>query len=218
MDARERIGEFEDAIGAKIGGAIAGLWTALPGIVDSFNPAAMTCSVQPAIQGIVTGRDRSTSAVNLPLLTDVPVLFSSGGGCIFTFPIVAGDECLVIFASRHIDAWWQAGGVQAPMSARMHSLSDGFAIVGPRSVPRVPVNISMTAAELRSLDGNSKISLAPAGGVVSIVAPGGVQITTPMLRVSGDVISGPGTGTSLNTHRHRDVTTGSGTSGLPTGV
>ncbi|MFW8450019.1 Gp138 family membrane-puncturing spike protein, partial [Klebsiella pneumoniae] len=65
-------------------------------------------------------------SVNLPLLVDVPVVFPRGGGCTLTFPVKPGDECLVIFADRCIDFWWQSGGIQEPVDERMHDLSDAF--------------------------------------------------------------------------------------------
>lgn len=83
------------------------VWTALPGIIQTFDAGALTCEVQPAIKGRVTQEDGSIQLVNMPLLLDCPVVFPHGGGCSLTFPIKAGDECLVVFASRGIDYWWQ---------------------------------------------------------------------------------------------------------------
>lgn len=85
------------------------VWTALPGIIQKFDAGALTCEVQPAIKGRITQEDGSIQLVNMPLLLDCPVVFPHGGGCSLTFPIKAGDECLVVFASRGIDYWWQLG-------------------------------------------------------------------------------------------------------------
>ncbi|MGC8050122.1 Gp138 family membrane-puncturing spike protein, partial [Salmonella enterica] len=76
-----------------------------------------------------------------------------------TFPVAQGDECLVVFASRCIDSWWQSGGIQEQAELRMHDLSDGFAILGFRSQPRALSNISTTSAQLRSDDGATFIDL-----------------------------------------------------------
>jgi hypothetical protein len=84
---------------------------------------------------------------------DVPVIFPRGGGCTLTFPVKAGDECLLIFADRCIDFWWQNGGVQKPVDLRMHDLSDAFAIVGPQSQAHKISGISTSAAQLRTDDG-----------------------------------------------------------------
>ena len=135
MDRRERWAEPVEALRAALDGRQAEMWTALPGIVQSFDPAAMTVSVQPAVAGRISDEAGKASSVDLPILPDVPVVFPGGGGFALTFPVAAGDECLVVFASRCIDAWWQSGGVGEPMEPRMHDLSDGFALVGVRSQP-----------------------------------------------------------------------------------
>ena len=115
MDRRERSCTEEEAIRAAFDGMAAGLWTAMPAIVQSFDPAKMTLVAQPAIKGRVRGKDGTISFVEMPLLVDVPVLFPSGGGFSLTFPIAQGDEALIVFADRCIDAWWQSGGIQQPM-------------------------------------------------------------------------------------------------------
>jgi len=109
--------------------------------------------------------------VALPLLLDCPVVFPRGGGCTLTFPVAEDDECLVVFASRCIDAWWSAGGVQVQSEFRMHDLSDGFAIPGPYSQATKISNISTTAAQLRSNDGEAYLQLNPTSHEIDIVTP-----------------------------------------------
>ncbi|WP_413206709.1 Gp138 family membrane-puncturing spike protein, partial [Rhodospirillum sp. A1_3_36] len=140
-------------------GRQAEIWTALPGIIQSYDPLAITVTVQPSLKGILTdGRGKATE-VTLPLLVDVPVCFPCGGGFTLTFPIKPGDEAMVVFSSRCIDSWWQSGGIQDQAEQRMHDLSDGMAIVGLRSQPRVlnpvadPENV-----QLRSDDGEQHIT------------------------------------------------------------
>ena len=165
------------------------LHTALPGIIQSFDPARMTCSVQPAIRGAIVQPSGQAQAVDLPLLVDCPVVFPGGGGYVLTYPLKAGDECLVVFSERCIDAWWQSGGVQAAAEYRLHDLSDGFVIPGPRSQPHVVAGgVGMTGAELRTDSGTTVLRLK--GSAIEIVAPGGITMTTPTLTVTGDVISG----------------------------
>lgn len=136
-----------------------GIWTALPGIVQKVNFTAMTCEVQPAIKATIVNDDGSQQLVSLPLLVDVPIVFPSAGGFTMTFPMAAGDEVLVVMASRCIDAWWQQGGVQPPMEARMHDLSDGFAIPGPRSQPRVIGAINSSKLQIRNDAGTVYLSV-----------------------------------------------------------
>ncbi len=63
---------------------------ALPGIVQSFDPDAVTAVVQPAIRSVEKDNDGNRITKNYPLLVDVPVVFPRGGGCTLTFPVKAG--------------------------------------------------------------------------------------------------------------------------------
>lgn len=158
------------------------LRVSLPGIVQSFDPETCTCTVQPAIAG---------QGVDETLLMDVPVIFPRGGGCTITFPVKAGDECLVIFSDRCIDFWWQNGGVQEPVDPRQHDLSDAFALVGPQSQAQKISNISTSTLQMRTDDGAAYIELDPNSQAVNVVAPGGFNVTTPLATFSKAVtISG----------------------------
>lgn len=165
MDRRERFDDPVEALRAAMDGRLAEVWTALPGIVQSFDAQAQTVSVQPAIKGRVTRADGAVVSVTLPLLVDVPVIWPSGGGFTLTFPLAAGDEALVVFASRCIDAWWQSGSVQEPLSPRQHDLSDGIAFVGPRSQARRLPGISTENVQLRTDDGTTYLEITPGGKV-----------------------------------------------------
>ena len=223
MDRLERMDPYEAAVLSAITGRLADVWTSLPGIVESFDPEAQTAVIQPAVQARVTNPNGSREWVTLPLLQDCPVFFPSGGGVTFTFPVSAGDECLVVFASRCIDAWWQSGGVQPQAELRMHDLSDGFAFVGVRAKPNVPGGISTTAAELRSADGAVKVSLNPASGAVTVTAPGGIVLSgdtqvNGTLDVTGDITTPADVmagNISLKNHKTSLVTPGTGQGGPP---
>lgn len=224
MDSRERYDDQEVMLRTMLGGLQHGIWTALPGSIVSFDADAVTASVQPGVAGVITGQDGATSTANLPVLTDVPVVFPRGGGCTLTFPVAAGDECLIVFACRSIDAWAQSGGVQPPSNARKHDLSDAFAIIGPMSQANKISGISTSTTQLRSNDGSTFVELDPTGQVVNVTAPGGMTITTPTLHITGDVnvdktvtatTDVVGGGISLKTHVHTGVTSGSSASGPP---
>lgn len=229
MDRRERYNDPEETTRMALDGAAAQLWVALPAIVESVDFAKMTLSAQPALTGSQNSPNGSTSAVNMPLLVDVPIVFQGGGGYTITMPIAKGDECLIVFADRCIDAWWQSGGVQAPMEARMHDLSDGFAFIGPRSQPKVVPDISPSNIQIRSDDGTVFVEIDKTGKV-NITAPTSVTVTSPSttitgtLHVNGAVTTGStivatgnvtGAGISLNSHTHGGVTPGSGSTGVP---
>lgn len=217
LDKRERIDDPLEGLSVALNGWQSKIQTAVPGIIQSFSPDDMTCTVQPAIGGQVRDEAGALTGTELPLLVDCPVQFPAGGGCTLTFPVRSGDECLVVFSSRCIDAWWQSGGIQAQPELRMHDLSDGFALLGFRSQPRVIHGISATATQLRSDDGAAFVEVNPTSHAITLTAPGGATINGDVqvngkVTTTGDVKAGT---ISLQGHRTSGVTPGSGTSGVP---
>ncbi len=176
MDRRERIADSEEMLRMALGGLQGTLWTALPGIIDSFDADAMTCKVQPAVGGSRLMQNGDLVEVQMPLLLDCPVVFPGGGGATLTFPIKPGDECLVVFASRCIDSWWQLGGVRGQAEIRMHDLSDGFVLAGVRSQPR-KFSVSTTAAQLRSDDGAAYVEINPTSHKIKALTSGDIEAT-----------------------------------------
>lgn len=220
MDRAQLLNDAEEAQRLVLDGRQSTIWSAMPCIVTKVDFAAMTLEAQPAIQGTIEDESGAKQSVNLPLLVDVPIVFPSAGGFTITMPIAVGDEVLVVFASRCIDAWWQSGGIQRPMEARMHDLSDGFAIPGPRSQPNVIEGISETALQIRNDAGTSYVELS-ADGKIKLVTPSEIQVTGNLrvsgtVVVSGDVVAhSETTPVSLAVHIHSGVTTGGGNSGPP---
>lgn len=222
MDRDQLYGDPEEAWRIPFAGSQAGIWTAMPGIVQSVDWDEMTASVQPAIQGTATDENGVVTAHNLPLLIHVPIIFPQAGGFALTLPLAAGDEVLIVWANRCIDAWWQQGGIQLPIEARMHDISDGFCIPGPCSKPNAIPSVSSTNAQLRTKDGTASIEITP-GGAVNITAPGGFTVNgngtvNGNLNVTGNLTGGTVKEglIELGTHKHTGVTTGTGTSGGPT--
>lgn len=151
---------------------------AIPGIVQSFDPAAQTCVVQVAIQERVmlsSTNDPKDLTSYVPTsqtikpLKDVPVVMPHAGGWSMTLPIQQGTECLLVFADMCIDGWWQSGNVSPQMDRRRHDLSDAFALFGPWSQPKRLANYSTRSMQLRSDDGTTVIDLAE--GAVTVTAP-----------------------------------------------
>lgn len=187
MNRLERFDDPEAAMLAVLRGWQAGLYTAMPAIIDSFDPDKETCEAHITIQAKVTDRNGVESWQSLPKLVDVPVVFPGGGGYTLTFPVGAGDEALIVFASRCIDAWWQSGGVQVQADLRMQDLSDGFAFVGIKSQPRVLAGgVKTTGAQLRSDDGLNYVEVG--AGTIKLKSATSVIIDTPATTVTGTLL------------------------------
>ena len=224
MDRNQLIDDTETAFRYALDNKQSQMWTATPAIVTKVNLVLMTLECQPAIKGIVSNEDNTVSYVNLPQLVDVPICFPSAGGFSLTLPIKLGDEVLVIFASRCIDAWWQSGGIAQPMELRMHDLSDGFAIPGPRSLPKAlfyTVPVSSTKAQLRNDSGTLVIELDPIAGKINLTAPNGFGLIGDLEVIGEITATGEVTAKSLtaavelSTHIHSGVSTGTSDTGAP---
>jgi hypothetical protein len=234
MDRNQLLNDPEEAMRTALSGWQSGIWTAMPGIVTAVDFETMTLSVQPAIKGVITDEKGKTQLVNLPLLIHVPIQFPMAGGFALTLPVKPDDEVLIIWASRCIDAWWQSGGIQKPMEARMHDLSDGFAIIGISSVPNVIPNISTTSAQLRNEAGTTYLEIRE-DGKIKAVSPSEIELSAPIkltgavtitgnlnvtgnINATGEVAAKTATvPVHLSTHVHGGVTPGSGSTGAPVG-
>ena len=219
IDQRERVYSFEDLLNSAITGRLNAVFTAMPGIITQVNGDG-TVNVQPAVQDRVLSAAGEQVWTSLPLCLNCPVLYLGGGSYVITTPIAVGDEALLLFSCRDISAWQQLGGVQPQSELRLHHLSDAFALVGPRSLPKAVEDVSTTSLQIRSIDGTQSIELA-AGGIINITAPGGCNINGLTIDSSGNLKT-PGEGTFKNSHtvtahKHGGVSTGSGNTGTPTG-
>lgn len=203
MDRRERHGDQLTMMLAIFEGWQSGLWTALPGIVQSVNLAKQTCDVTSALRVKIELPDGSWDWTEIPLMRDCPIYFPHGGGVSLTFPVVAGDECLIVFASRCIDAWWQSGGLQNQAELRMHDLSDGMCFVGFRSTPKVVPGISSTTGQLRNEAGTTFVEVDPAGNI-TLTATGNVNINGTLIINGNPYLA----------HVHKDVAAGSSNTGV----
>lgn len=183
------LGDANLQIDRQINSNRACLWTALPAIVQNVNLTAMTVDAQPAIKGKQELEDGTVRLVNLPLLLDCPLVFPHGGGCSLTFPVKPGDECLIVFASRGIDFWWQSGGIQPPAEVRMHDLSDGFALMGTYSQPKRLANVSAGAVQLRSDDGQAYFELNPNSHAFTLSTPSDFSANVNAFKVTASTVT-----------------------------
>lgn len=100
--------------------------TALPGVIVSYDYTKQKAEIQPALKKSYL--DGTT--LDLPILSNVPVIFPKAGGASLTFPVVQGDTCLLLFIERSTDLWKSVGGNVAPNDPRKFDLSDAVAIMG----------------------------------------------------------------------------------------
>ena len=121
------------------------IYTALPAVVISYGALTQTATVRPLIQ--------ADEDLPNPTISGVPVQFPSGGGAALTFPVKAGDQCLLIFSMLPTDTWVVGDGSDKKVSnRRSHDITDAFAIMGigtkSRNFNPDPKNVCLKYGEL----------------------------------------------------------------------
>ena len=205
----ERLQDELEMLRKMLDGFSSMLRVASPGIIQSFDAAKQTVTVKVALREKVLNKDtREVEDIEIHVLVDVPVVLPRSGGFSLTLPITAGDECLVVFSDCCIDAWYQSGGVQNQMDRRRHDLSDGFAIIGIGSQPKVISGYSADSAELRNEAGTVKVQVKSDKVVVSADV---VELSNGALKKLIDERFA----TLYDAHTHSGVTSGGGVTGVP---
>lgn len=130
--------------------------------VQDFDPATQTVTCTINYQKTIfqlNEQSQQYSAVlfNYPPLAKVPVVILSGGKSGVTFPIVQGDQCLLMFNDRSIDNWYQSGQVGPVAQSRYHSFSDAIALVGIRNLNTVLGDFDTDRASL--FNGQTKVAV-----------------------------------------------------------
>lgn len=98
-----------------------------------------------------TTKKLEATVVDYPVLVDCPVLFIG-----VTYPINAGDQAFILFNDRDIDNWI-AGARSGPVATnRLHSFSDGIALVGLNKA----TNYDPVRAVLGLLNGNAAVAVS----------------------------------------------------------
>ena len=177
MQQLERFGSDSDAILAAIRAELRMLFTTLPAIVEtSDHHVARAIS---AINGLVRQDDGTMQSVTMPPFDTAPVHYAGGGRVVSTHPVQSGDEGLLVFVSRALDSWHQAGGQQNPIDSRVHSHSDAVYLGGIRSDPNKLANVDPNAIHLRSKDGKQTRALHPDTGAHDKAVPASDSAADP---------------------------------------
>ena len=145
--------------------------TAMPGIVESYDPVSRRARVQPAIDILLA----DGSVTSRPIITGVPVLWPMTGMFSLTAPLASGDNVLLIISERGLERWKIEHG-KSPPGTGVFALRDCMAIpgLGPLGSHTPTHRIDVTA--------------------------GGIDITAPTVTINGQraAQAAAGTGTALS--------------------
>lgn len=231
---------LDDLISRYIDNSLIDTHTALPGVIDSFDPETQIAKVQPLIKRVLIDNIEK----DLPVLINVPVVFQRAGGFNITFPVQQGDECLILFSERAIDTWLQSGGIQKPLDRRKHDLTDAIALLGLYNQTNVISDFNNSDLVLRSEDNSTKITISSDSIIIDSALETTINTTNANINASSSInVNCPSTtwigninltgnitqtgsitteghissyGILLATHKHINVTAGPDLSGIPT--
>ena len=192
------------------------LYTSLPATVTAYNASKQSVDVSIDVRQPST-LDRE----EMPLmsLTEVPIIFPSGGGGILSFPIKKGDKVLLCFSMMSIDKW-KENGAGVCGDNRMHSNNDAVAIAG---LFNLSSNLEPNADDVELKAFGSTLTLLASGDIN--IKPAGKTIVDSDLDVTGNIncdktVTGTtdcvGGGKSLKGHTHGGVQSGGSQTAPPT--
>lgn len=153
-----RHSNIEAALREAIRAAQVKINTLEPGTIKSFDAATQRATVQLGLKRKLAGE-----SMDIPQLLDVPVYYPRAGGFAFTFPVKAGDECMVLFGTRNMDSWLESGAQSEVDDARLHAFSDAIAIAGGFSSPAAMSDYHDDRVALREVGGPGAIEIHASG-------------------------------------------------------
>lgn len=168
------------------------------GQIVEFNSTNQTAQVQVMIKRISEIKlDGTIVYQQFPtILNDVPCFVLFGGTGYLTMPITKGDNCILLFADREIDNWFQNGSYTATTTLRTHDVSDAIAIVGINSLQTSIQSYLTTGIKMAFGSTNIQLTAAEIASVATIFLHTGNMHVTGNCIVDGTLSAGNGaTGT-----------------------
>lgn len=153
----------------------------LPAQVIAYDRTTNRVQVQLMISLITT----DGSIVPRPQIASLPVLVLGGGGFMINFPLNEGDLGWILANDRDISLFLQSYTQTAPNTYRVKNFSDGLFI------PDIMRGYSINPADVNSMvisntSGTTRISISATS--IDITAPVGVNITTPLVTINGNLL------------------------------
>lgn len=137
--------------------------TAMPARIVTYDYTTRKASVQPLVDKKFT--DGTVQA--MPQINNIPVVLPQVGDFSMSFPINAGDYCLIICCERSISTWLNNGQQAPPIDPRKFDLSDAVALVGLHPF-----------TEQSAAPNNTDFILKFAGSEIKIEPSGAVSVKT----------------------------------------
>jgi hypothetical protein len=122
----DRTPTLEALLRTAINSSLLEVHTMLPARVTRVDLANGRCDCQPTIKR----RYDTETAVDIPVITNVPIAFYRAGAAHITLPLKVGHTVMLMFSERSLDVWLNKGGQVDPADPRKFHYSDAVAYPG----------------------------------------------------------------------------------------
>lgn len=192
---------LKEVIGQYAKNAIVQMYTQLPCVITKYDAANQIASIQPLTKQWVFDEDLKGGGkiIEMPEIREVSIAFARSGNIVFTWPVQVGDECIVEFMHKSSVNAIKTGQIGELLHTDNGQIQDCVGVLKQFSIPKHQevVSPSSSAAEIRTVDGNAKISISNDGNEVVInlgdtsltINEGTITINNANLIVNGNISS-----------------------------
>lgn len=181
-DQQNRQASLNTIIDDSIESRLRELHTCTPGIIENFDTTTMRAEIQPTIKRVLINGELK----DMPKLINCPLGILRFGGFSFTVPIKAGDECMIHFTERSLDAWIQFGDIRQPKDIRMHHESDAYFLPVHTSEKNKVIDYDADNVVLRNNLNDQKITLFASGDITIDSTGGATTINANQVEINSD--------------------------------
>lgn len=146
-----------DVFNAWLDSRLERIHTVIPGIIESYNESSRKAKVKPLVKLKTSLND----SLAIPPIDNVPVQFPSALGFSLTYPLVPGDNCIILFAENGIGNYLNGQGKNEvePDDLNRFALTDAICIPGIspfNAIPKSKATITVGTDGVININGGSE--------------------------------------------------------------
>ena len=149
--------EFTQEIESTVSTAIDYIHTSIPGKITEVNIDKGTVSVKPYGTFKFNGKYQE-----MPVISEVPVMFpySTSSGVGIAFPVLVGDDCMLMISEVELDAWRNGAKTMVPLR---FDLTSAVAILGLCKSPSQSIKQATNERAVIISSGSNTLSISEKG-------------------------------------------------------
>ena len=158
--------EFVQEIESTVRAEIENIHTSIPGKIVDFNVNSGTATVKPYGRFKFNGEYKE-----MPAISEVPVMFpySNSSGIGIAFPVLAGDDCMLLISEVELDEWRNGAKTIVPLR---FDFTSAVAILGLCKIPSQSMQQATKDKSVIISSGPTTLSISEKG----LVIKGNVEI------------------------------------------